>query len=192
MKNFYIILCISIIANANRAFSSEAGMPQLNPEFWAAQIFWLILVFTILYLIVWKIFIPRISFSIENRKSRIVNDLNEANKLKEKAEEKLKEYNKIIENSKIEAKKIVDDNKKRLDKDLEEKKHKFNTEIEKEILNAEKEIKSLRKSSVSDINKIASENSIDIIKQIINTEVNKSSVSAIVNEAVKRNLEKSL
>ena len=30
----------------NQALGSEAGMPQLNPEFWAAQIFWLILIFS--------------------------------------------------------------------------------------------------------------------------------------------------
>jgi len=36
----------------NHAFGSEAGMPQLNPEFWAAQIFWLILIFASLYLVI--------------------------------------------------------------------------------------------------------------------------------------------
>ena len=40
-------------------------MPQLDPEFWGAQIFWLILIFAILYLIIWKIFLPRITNSIE-------------------------------------------------------------------------------------------------------------------------------
>ena len=46
---------------------------------------------------------------------------------------------------------------------------------------AEKEIKDLKKSSISNINNIATETSAEVIKQIINTEVNKSSVSAIVD-----------
>ena len=64
-------------------------MPQLNPEFWAAQIFWLLLTFTSLYLIIWKIFLPKITKKIEKRKYKVVKDLHEAQKLKEGAEKKL-------------------------------------------------------------------------------------------------------
>mgnify|MGYP002526175376 FL=1 len=165
-------------------------MPQLNPEFWIAQIFWLILIFSSLYLIIWKIFLPRITYSIENRKSRVVNDLDEAQKLKDNAEEKLEEYNEIIEKTKKEAKKIIDDSKKKLDKDIENKKQKFNVEIEKELMATEKEIKDLKKTSTSSIADIAAETSTEIIRQIINTEINKSNVSAIVNDISKREIEK--
>ena len=106
MKNFCFVLCAWILL-ANQALGSEPGMPQLNTEYWAAQIFWLIIIFSILYLIIWKIFLPRITYSIENRKSRLVNDLDEVQKLKENAEKKLNEYNIIIEKSKKEAKKII-------------------------------------------------------------------------------------
>ncbi len=190
MKNFCFALCIAFVVCVNQAFGSEAGMPQLNPEFWAAQIFWLILTFSSLYLIIWKVFLPKITLSIENRKSRVVNDLDEAQKLKENAEKKLNEYNKIIEESKKEAKKIIEDNKKKLDRDIKNKKHKFNDEIEKELMAAEKEIKDLKKSSISNINNIAAETSAEVIKQIIDTEVNRSNVSAVVEDISKREIEK--
>ena len=108
MKNFCFALSIALIISVNKAFGSEGGMPQLDPEFWTAQIFWLILIFSSLYLIIWKIFLPRITYSIENRKSKIVNDLDEAQKLKESAEKKFEEYKLIIENSKKEAKKLAE------------------------------------------------------------------------------------
>ena len=184
-------MCVWIL-HANQALGSEPGMPQLNTEYWAAQIFWLIIIFSILYLIIWKIFLPRITYSIENRKSRLVNDLDEVQKLKENAEKKLNEYNIIIEKSKKEAKKIIEDSKKNLDRDIENKKQKFNDEIEKELLATEEEIKDLKKSSISNINRIATETTTEIIKQIINTEVNKSSVSAIVNDVTKRQMEKQI
>jgi len=190
MKNFCFAFCIALILCINQAFGSEAGMPQLNPEFWTAQIFWLILIFSSLYLIIWKIFLPKITYSIENRKSKVVNDLNEAQKLKENAEKKLNEYNIIIENSKKEAKKIIEDSRKEIDNDIKNKTQKFNEEIKKELLAAEKEIKDLKKSSISNISKIAADTSTEIIKQIINTEMNKSSASAIVNDIVKRKIEK--
>ena len=190
MKIFSFALCIALIVYVNQAFASEAGMPQLNPEFWSAQIFWLILIFSILYLVIWKIFLPKITYSIENRKSKIVNDLQETQRLKENAEKKLKEYNQIIENAKKEGKKILEDSRKKLEENIKSKKKKFDDEIKKELTDTEKEIKSLKKSSISDISKIAAETSSEIIKQIINAEINKSSVSAIVNDIVKRKIEK--
>ena len=158
MKNFCFALCAAEVVYANQALGSEAGMPQLNPEFWAAQIFWLILIFSFLYLIIWKIFLPKITYSMENRKSRIINDLDEAQKLKENAEKKLDEYNKIIEESKKEAKKIIEESKKKLDQDIENKKQKFNDEIEKELLAAEKEIKNLKKIFYIEYKQYSSEN----------------------------------
>ena len=190
MKNFCFALWVIMTIYANQALGSEAGMPQLNPEFWIAQIFWLILIFSTLYLVIWKIFLPKITYSVENRKSRIVNDLDEAQKLKESAEKKLDEYNKIIEESKKKAKKIIEDSKKKLDQDIENKKQKFIDEIEKEIVAAEREIKDLKKSSISNIGDIAVETSTEIIRQIINTEANKSNVSAIVNDITKNEMKK--
>ena len=190
MNKFCATLSIAYAFNLNWAFGAEGGMPQLNPEFWAAQTFWLILIFSSLYVIIWKLFLPKITNSIENRKLKIVNDLNETQKLKESAEKKLKEYNKIIENSKKEAKKIIDDSKKKLDKDIENKKQKFNDEIEKELVATEKEIKDLIKTSISNIGNIATEISAEIIREIINIEVNKSNVSAIVNDIANRETKK--
>ena len=190
MKNFCFAVCIASLVYINRAFGSEAGMPQLNTEFWASQIFWLVLIFSTLYLIIWKIFLPKITYSIENRKFRIVNNLDEAQKLKENAEKKLKEYDEIIKKSKNEAKKIIEDSKKKLDRDIENKKQKFNIEIEEELKSVEKEIKDLKKSSLSNISNIAVQTSTEVIKQIIDTEVNKSNVSAIVEDIIKRKMEK--
>ena len=190
MKKFFLIFFIALIANTNQVLGSEAGMPQLNPEFWAAQVFWLILIFTFLYLIIWKIFLPKITYSIENRKSKIVNDLDEAQKLKESAELKLSEYKEIIEKSKKDAKKIIEDSKKKLSRDIEEKKNKFNEEIEKELIETENEIKELKKTSILNISNIASETTAEIIKHVINTEVNKSNVSAVVNDITKKEMKK--
>ena len=192
MRNVCFVTCMVSVLNANQAFGAEGGMPQLNPEFWASQIFWLILIFSGLYIVIWKIFFPKITDSIENRKSRIINDLNETQKLKENAEKKLREYNKIIEDTKKEAKKIIEDNKKKLENDIKNKKQKFNEEIEKELMSAEKEIKSLKKLSISSINKIAAEVSSEVIKQLVGTSVNMSNVSAIVEDISKKEVEKNL
>ena len=190
MKNIFFALCSLLFLNTGYLYAAEAGMPQLNPEFWTAQIFWLVLVFLSLYLIIWKIFLPKITYNIETRKSKTINDLHEAQKLKEKAEQKLNDYNEIIEVAKNDAKKIFEDNQKKLDQNIAEKKSELNKEINKELLSVEREIESLKKNSISSIGQIATETSTEIIKQIMDVQVNSSNVSAIVNEVIKKRIDK--
>ena len=82
------------------------------------------------------------------------------------------------------------DNKKKLDIDIEQKKQKFTEEIEKELTNVEQEIKELKKTSLLSINKIAKEITNDLLKKIMGTNSNMSNVSAIVNDIIKRKIEK--
>ena len=84
-------LIIVLLAINNVLFAAEAGMPQLDPTYWASQAFWLILVFSILYLSISKFYLPKIKKNLDDRESKIKEDLDEANKLKNLSEKKLKE-----------------------------------------------------------------------------------------------------
>ena len=78
-------------------FAAESGgMPQLNPEFWLSQIFWLTLTFGILYVFLSKIILPKISANLESRKSEIQENIEAAESQRQKSESKLLEYNKIV------------------------------------------------------------------------------------------------
>jgi len=174
---------------SDECFGAEGGMPQLNPDYWVSQIFWVILIFGILYVILWRIILPKINENLENRKSQILTDLDDAQKFKDQSEEKLSEYNKILNQAKQEVKKILDETRKKINLDIKNKNNQFNLEIDKEIENAEKEIKMLKLSSIEDINKIAIETSSEIVRKIVGTEVNASSVSAIVEDTSKKKLQ---
>jgi len=141
---------------SGKCLGAEEGMPQLNPDYWVSQIFWVILIFAILYVILWRTILPKINENLENRKSQILTDLDDAQKFKDQSEEKLSEYNKILNQAKQEAKKILDETRKKINRDIENKKNQFNLEIKKEIERAEKEIKTLKLSSKKNINKILS------------------------------------
>ena len=175
---------------SSKCFGAEGGMPQLNPDYWVSQIFWVILIFGILYVILWRTILPKINENLENRKSQILTDLDDAQKFEDQSKEKLFEYNKILNQAKQEAKKILDGTRKKVNRDIENKKNQFNLEIEKEIKNAEKEIKTLKLSSIKDINKIAIETSSEIVRKIVDAEVNTSSVSAIVKDISRKEITK--
>ena len=81
----------------NYAQSAESGgMPQLNPEFWVSQIVWLVFTFGILYIILSKLILPKISDNLETRKSQILENIETAEAQREESEIKLKDFEKII------------------------------------------------------------------------------------------------
>jgi len=173
------------------AFSAESGgMPQLNPEFWVSQIFWLTLTFGILYLALSKLILPKISNNLESRKSKILENIEAAEKQREDSEAKLKEYEEIISKSKLEAKTIFNQAREKALKDINAKKQVLDKQIDEEISKAEQEIKYLRDGAPDKINKIAIETSSELIQKLIGTEVNNSSISAIVDDLSKRNGDK--
>ena len=188
----YFGFIVALIAIQNNLFAAEAGMPQLNPKYWASQAFWLILVFTILYISIAKFYLPKIKDNLDNRENRIKDDLDDANKFKELSEIKLKEYEKILEEAKKEVIKIQIESKNILEKDIQTKKDAIEKEIEKEIAKAQKEISDLKKNSISDIQKISENIASNIIETISGDKLNESSIKAAVEDISKKNLGKYL
>ena len=188
----YFNLVIAIFAIQNDLFAAEAGMPQLDPKYWASQAFWLILVFTILYISIARFYLPKIKSNLDNRENKIKDDLEDANKFKELYESKLREYEKILGDAKKEVVKIHMDSKNILDKDIKTKKESVEKEIEKEILKAQKEINELKKESISDIQKISENIASNIIENISGDKLNESSIKAVVEDVSKKNIGKYL
>ena len=187
------LLGIGILTtSASYLFAAEAGMPQLDPTYWASQAFWLILIFTALYLALSNLFIPKIKDNIDSRENKIKDDLDEAQKLKGLTEQKLKEYEQSIESAKKEVQKIIFESKNKLSSQIQSKKKKFEKEIENEIKTAEKEIESLKKESLESISIISEEMASKVIEQISGELMNRSSVKAATLEAAKKNLGKYL
>ena len=169
-------------------FAAESGgMPQLNPEFWVSQIFWLILTFGILYIVLSKLILPKISNNLESRKSQILENIEAAEKQREDSETKLQEYDKIISKSKLEAKNIFNQAREKALKDINNKREILDKQIDDEIYKAEQEILAFRKSAPEKINKIAIETSSELIQKFIGTNVNSSSISAIVDDLSRKN-----
>ena len=172
-------------------FAAESGgMPQLNPEFWISQIFWLVLTFGIMYVVLSKFILPKISNNLESRKSQILENIEAAEKQREDSEAKLKEYDEIILKSKMEAKNIFNQTREKTLKDIGAKKEVLDQQIDDEINKAEKEIEVLRVSAPDKINKIAIETSSELLEKLIGSGVNSSSISAIVDDLSRRNGDK--
>ena len=191
MKSFLSLL-IALVAMNIDLYAAEAGMPQLDPTYWASQAFWLVLIFAMLYISISKFYLPKIKDNLDNRENKIKEDLENASKFKEQSEAKLKEYKIILENAKKEVIKIHFESKNILDKDINSKKIAIEKEIEKEISKATKEIIEFKKNSLSSIQKISENIASDIIENISGDKLNESSVKAVVEDVSKKNISKYL
>ena len=189
-KIFFQSIFLSFLIYTEAFAAESGGMPQLNPEFWVSQIFWLTLTFGILYVVLSKLILPKISNNLESRKSQILENIEAAEKQREDSEAKLEEYEKIISKSKLEAKNIFSQSREKVLKDISAKREVLDKQIDEEISKAELEISNLRESAPDKINMIAIETSSELIQKLIGAEVNNSSISAIVDDLSRRNGDK--
>ena len=189
-KIFFQLIFFNLLFFEEVFAAESGGMPQLNPEFWVSQIFWLTLTFGILYIFLSKLILPKISANLEMRKSQIQENIEAADKQRKSSEAKLKEYDDIILKSKLEAKNIFKDARDNLFKEINLKKETLDKQIDAEIKKAEQEIEILKRSAPEKINKIAIETTSELLIKLIGTQVNNSSISSIVNDLSKKNGDK--
>jgi F-type H+-transporting ATPase subunit b len=189
-KIIFQIFALNFVLLTSAQSAKSGGMPQLNPEFWISQVFWLVLTFGILYLVLSKLVLPKISDNLENRKSQILDNIETAEKQREESEDKIKQFEKIILESKIEAKNYFNDRRQEILEDINKKRIALERDIDDEISAVEEEINKLKNTSGEKITKIAIETSSDLINQLIGEEVNNSSISAIVEDQSRKNKER--
>ena len=173
-----------VISYAKSAESS--GMPQLNPEFWISQIFWLVITFGVLFLLLSKLILPKISENLERRKTQILDNIETAEKQRQESDIKIKEYEKKILDSKNDAKNYFNQARERIIKDIDKKREALENELNEEIIKTENEISDLKNKSPERIKKIAQETSSELLKKLIGAEVNNSSISAIVEDVSRK------
>ena len=68
------IITLTFILSSSVQSAENGGMPQLDPKYWVSQIVWLVLTFGILYIILSKLILPKISDNLETRKSQILEN----------------------------------------------------------------------------------------------------------------------
>jgi len=66
--------------------SAEGNMPQLRVETFPSQIFWLVVTFSLLYVVISRIVLPQVRTTLRARETRIGADREQADELRKEAE----------------------------------------------------------------------------------------------------------
>ena len=160
LKIFIFVLPLS---GAYAEGQKSAGLPQMDISTFPSQLFWLIITFTALYLFMWKFVIPRLSTTIEERKDKISNDINDAENLNSEASKILENYDDKMNSASLESNEIVSSSKATMNEYLAKLKKDNEIKINAMITESEKKIHQQKQQSEQEIKKAT----IDTIKSIV-------------------------
>ncbi len=141
-------------------------MPQLDPTWFVSQIFWLIIMFGILYILMSKVALPPVDKVLEDRQKRIEDDIRRATELKEEAEAALKNYEDALKGANAEAKKIISDAKDEMAA-LSAKKDKELTErLAHQVKQSEEGLEKAKAAALKEVKKMSEELAIAMVEKL--------------------------
>lgn len=119
---------------------ASGGLPQLDFSSYPSQIFWLVVFFALLYWLLTRQALPRVTDVLEARQDRIAADLDRAAKLREEAEETLRRYEAMLAEAQERARTLLREAQERLAAEQARRQHELDAELRARIAEAERGI----------------------------------------------------
>ena len=160
-------------------------MPQLEPLDWAPQLIWLVITFTILYLLMTYVALPRIGSVIDARMQRIADDLAAAETLRRETEEAIAAYEQALAEAKQRAHAISDEGRARLKADIEGERQKLEAQLSAKAAEAEARITEAKNAAMKDVNAVAADVASDVVRRLIGVAPSDAETKQAVTEARK-------
>ena len=126
-------------------------MPQLNPEFFVSQLFWLVVTFSFLFVFLWRVSLPRIGNVLEKRERKVNDDLATAKELQEEASKIQETIEDQLRQAKFDASEMIKASSNSMQEKAEAELSKLDKELDAKIEESTKEIEKSKNQSVSQI-----------------------------------------
>ena len=158
-------------------------MPQLNPEFFVSQLFWLVVTFSFLFVFLWRVSLPRIGNVLEKRENKISEDLTAAKELQAEAEKIQDKIENQLKKSRSDASEMIKSSSISLQDKAQDELSKLDKELDAKIDEAAKSIEKNKNDSVFEIQ--------NQIKEITKLTLSKISTFDVSDDEIKNAIEKS-
>ncbi len=163
--------------------AAKPGLPQLNPDYFTPQLFWLALTFALLFFILSKVALPRIGEVLQERKDRINRDIEAATKLKSDTDAALADYEKALADARSNASSIAKQMRDKLAADAEAEKAVVEKQLSAKLQDAEKRIGETKTKALSAVNEIAADTASAIVSKLIGQDVKADEVKKVLRPA---------
>jgi F-type H+-transporting ATPase subunit b len=161
-------------------------MPQLNPEFFASQLFWLLVTFAVLYFVLSKVVLPAVMGIMESRQNTLASDLDRAQRLKTEAQHAKEEYEKGLAQARGKAQQVFAEaqlaHKARMDQAAKE----VDAQVAAKLTEAEKKISARKQELLAALTPTATDLASMIVEKMIQQAPAGEKVKLAVGAASKR------
>jgi F-type H+-transporting ATPase subunit b len=145
---------------------SSGGLPQLQFQHWGGQIVWLLLIFAVLYVVLAKVLLPRVSGAIDERGGKIAGDIADARRLKDEAEAQARAAAAEVAEARAKAQKTAADAKAKASAEAAERQAKEEAVLAEKLAAAEASIQVARDAAMSHVRGVAEETAGAIVEKL--------------------------
>jgi F-type H+-transporting ATPase subunit b len=163
--------------------ASKAGLPQLNPDTFVPQLFWLVLTFLTLLFVMSKIALPRVGEVIEERAERIQRDIDSAGRLKAETDKALADYEKALADARANASGIAKQTREKLAAETDAEKARADANIAGKLADAETRIAATKTKALTAVNDIAAETARAVVAKLVGQDVSLDDVKKVLQPA---------
>ena len=160
-------------------------MPQLEQVgTFLSQLVWLFLTFGILYVVMMRSALPRISQILVTRQERIDGDLRRADELKSEAESVLAAYEEAAAGARAEAQEILRESAERFGAEAAERNEALTRLLAEEAAAGETRIDAAREQAMADVETVAAELAGLAAERLTGTEAERGAAEAAVAQVM--------
>ena len=161
---------------------ADAGaFPPFDPQYFAGQIFWLLISFGLLYFLLARVFLPRIGQTLEERSNRIADDLDTASQMQAEAEAASKAYDRSLADARAKAQNVAETTRQSVDAEIAAEIAQADAVSAKQAGAAEARIRKIRTAALANIDTIAA----DVAQAAVEAVSGKKMTAAAAAKAVK-------
>ena len=175
----------SITQSALAAGDSSGGLPQLDITTWPSQLFWLVVTFVIGYILISSLVAPSISSVLENRSTKISNDLETAKKAQDNAKEVYTSYEESLSEARSQAAIAAAKALEVAKAETASRDAAINKKLAASAKKAEARLSKMRDEALSSLEDLATETSQKIIAELTPVKVTKAVVKKHVTAHAK-------
>jgi len=174
---------VLLLAAAEKAGDDHGSgaFPPFDPAFFPSQLFWFFLTFIALYFLLSQVFLPRVGETIEERGSRIADDLDQASRMQREAEEAEKAYMQALADARAKAMNVAETTKQAIDTEIQTELAAADAEADKAAEAAEARIRQVRSAALSNIESVAAETAQAAVSALTGKKLTLAAIKSALN-----------
>ncbi len=165
--------------------TGERVFPAFDATYFPSQLFWLTITFAALYFVLSQMILPRLAGNLERRSDTIADDLDEAARLNEQAEEAKQALEVSLADARSRARETAAKAEAKMADEIAAESRKVDQQIEQKLAAAEAHLTELRNDAMSNVESIASDTTQVILSRLGLSGTSKKDIASAVGRALK-------